>query len=62
MLAAESMLKSLESFNEDQIENYQNHNDDHDFGIVLEFCGADTVPQHKFRYADGTEEVFSFDN
>lgn len=61
MLAAENMLKSLETLKEDQTESYQNHNGDHNCGTVLEFCCGDTVPRHKFRYADGTEEVFSFD-
>ncbi|MCM1112701.1 MAG: hypothetical protein NC399_05550 [Muribaculum sp.] len=61
MLAAENMLNALASLDENQARDCQNHNDDYDFGMVLEFCGGGTVPRHKFRYADGTEEFFSFD-
>ncbi|MCM1065266.1 MAG: hypothetical protein NC420_12545 [Eubacterium sp.] len=59
MLAAENMLNALAS--EDREENHQDHNDDHDFGAVLEFCGNGVGQQHKFRYSDGREEFFSFD-
>lgn len=61
MLAAGNMLNALESLNENQMEDCQNHNDDYDFGKVLEFYGGDATPRHKFRYVDGTEEFFSFD-
>lgn len=57
MLAAESMLKAIS--NDDEVEN---HNNDHDFGIVLEAFGGDIIHQHKLRYSDGKEEDFSFDN
>lgn len=56
MLAAESMLKAIST--DDQVED---RNNDHDFGIVLEAFGGDTIHQHKLRYSDGKEENFSFD-
>lgn len=57
MLAAKNMISSLE-----KEENYTNHNDDCDFGVVLESYDNNTVHRHKFRYSDGKEEEFSFDN
>lgn len=57
MLATESMFKAIS--NNDEVEN---HNNDHDFGIVLETFGDDTVHQHNLRYSDGKEENFSFDS
>lgn len=57
MLAAKSMLEAFE-----KEDDYVNHNDDHDFGEVLEaFDDNTTIHQHKFRYLDGKEEFFSFD-
>lgn len=57
MLATKSMLEAL-----NREEDYVNHNDDHDFGMVLKACGDGITHQHKFRYLDGKEEVFSFDD
>lgn len=57
MLAAESMLEAMSR--DDGVED---RNNDHDLGTVLEAFGDDVVHQHKFRYSDGKEEFFSFDN
>lgn len=59
MLAAENMLQSLMT---EEKKNHKNSNDDRDFGKVLEFCGSDSVSEHKIRYSDGEEKFFSFDN
>lgn len=39
-----------------------NHNGDRDFGLVLEFCSENVTHTHKFRYSNGEEENFSFEN
>lgn len=38
------------------------HNDDRDFGRVLQFCSETVTHTHKFRYSNGEEENFSFEN
>lgn len=60
MLATKNMLDALST--EEKNQNHENHNNDHDLGAVLEFFNDNTTHQHKFRYSDGTEEVFSFNN
>lgn len=60
MLAAGNMLEALSNDEESKV--HKNHNDDHDFGDVLEFCSGETEHKNKLRYPDGKEEFFSFDN
>lgn len=43
-------------------ESYQNHNDDDDFGEVLEGCKDEHLIGKKIRCSDGKERVFSFEN
>lgn len=59
MLEIKSLLEAL-SDNE-EMEQYQDDNDDYDFGKVLEFCSESTLRQHKIRYSDGTIKEISFD-
>lgn len=60
MLASYDMLDLLSKINDD--EPYQNHNDDEDFGKVLEECQDDKLTGHKLRCSDGKERVFSFED
>lgn len=59
MLAVNGLLKFLSE--EDQERNYQSDNDDLDLGMVLEFCGNETLPKHEILYSDGQKKTFSFD-
>lgn len=58
MLAAGNLLNSLSRENN----NAEYSNDDSDLGEVLKYCHEEIETTHKFRYSDGTEEYFSFDN
>lgn len=60
MLAAKNMLDALAM--DEKKQNHENHNNDHDLGAVLEFFSDGTAHQHKFRYSDGKEEVFTFND
>lgn len=60
MLAAKGMLESLSGT--DNRNKYEDHNDDYDFGAVLEFCSDGTDVSRKIRCADGQEASFSFDD
>lgn len=40
--------------------NYQDCNNDYDFGEVLKLCGKNITEVQTIRYADGKEEIFSF--
>ena len=60
MLAAEGMLRSLSG--DDKPKGYKNHNNDCDFGEVLQYCSDDTVHNRKIMCSDGCERSFSFDD
>lgn len=62
MLAANGLLESL--LEENNIENYTDCNDDHDFGKVLDFYSSNNLKSNGYmlRYSDGQEKSFSFDN
>lgn len=59
MLAANDMLEALTKTT--ACESYQNHNDDADFGDVLDICQDNSLTGNKIRCSDGQERVFSFD-
>lgn len=64
MSLEKDMLMALER-NENDIRNdksYSNRNSDHDFGTVLSTFSSEQHQEYVFRYPDGKEEVFSFDN
>lgn len=64
MTLQKDILAALEK-NENEINSgktYLDRNSDHDFGLVLNELNTDEVHEHIFRYSDGKEEVFSFDN
>lgn len=61
MSLKEKMVSTLKK-NENE-KTYLDSNGDFDFGIVLnEFTTTDKTSKNVFRYPDGKEEVFSFDN
>lgn len=41
---------------------YLDCNTDHDFGVVLDEFAADRTNEYVFRYADGKEEKFIFED
>lgn len=41
---------------------YSDSNSDQDFGVVLNEFSSNEVHHHFFRYSDGSEEEFTFDN
>ena len=55
----EEMLKTLQK--EYSPKNYQDYNNEHDFSKVLKFCADNTPSTQTLRYADGKEEIFSFE-
>lgn len=59
MLAAEGLLNVLSVEIDDK--DYKNDNNDYNFSEVLKHCGDHNTPAHALRYADGQEELFSFD-
>ena len=60
MLVTDDLLKALNS-NYNDTNTYTNRNKDYDLGDVLISLGDNTA-NHKFRFSDGTEGYFSFDN
>lgn len=54
-MAAENLIKSLSMEGKPE-----DCNNDFDLGEVIKYCHDDTVTEHKFRYSDGTEKIFSF--
>jgi len=64
MSLVKDMLTTLEKNENDIVcgKSYSNCNSDHDFGTVLSTFGSDHLQVNVFRYNDGKEEVFSFDN
>lgn len=64
MTLEKMMLAALER-NEEDIncgKPYTNCNSDHDFGAVLNTFSSNDPMKYSFRYSDGKEEVFSFEN
>lgn len=59
MLSTGDMINLLSKTSDDEC--YQNHNDDEDFGKVLEGCKSESMSNNKIRCSDGKERVFSFE-
>lgn len=59
MLMAGDLIEAI-SVEENTEGEYKNHNNDHDFGEVLNFYASknNKTEEYKIRYSDGTEEAF----
>lgn len=57
MLAAEGLLQALNS----KEDNIMHSDNDYDFLDVLKEFSDDVNTSHRLRYANGSEENFSFD-
>ena len=60
MLTTKGMQNFLSG--DDKPKEYNNYNNDHDFGKVLQYCNDDSNMQNReLQCSDGQKRIFSFD-